>query len=30
MVDRYDEGAISAEICPPDYKGLYKACFVDY
>ncbi|KAI5580943.1 hypothetical protein POPTR_008G205900v4 [Populus trichocarpa] len=25
MVDRYDEGAISAEICPPDYKGLYKA-----
>nr|XP_034925778.1 cytosolic purine 5'-nucleotidase-like isoform X2 [Populus alba] len=25
MVVRYDEGAISAEICPPDYKGLYKA-----
>ncbi|XP_011011700.1 PREDICTED: 5'-nucleotidase domain-containing protein 4-like isoform X2 [Populus euphratica] len=25
MVDRYDEGAISAEICPPDYRGLYKA-----
>ncbi|KAJ6904185.1 hypothetical protein NC651_021355 [Populus alba x Populus x berolinensis] len=27
MVERYDEGAISAEICPPDYRGLYKACF---
>ncbi|KAJ6897773.1 5'-nucleotidase domain-containing protein 4-like isoform X1 [Populus alba x Populus x berolinensis] len=27
MVVRYDEGAISVEICPPDYKGLYKACF---
>ncbi|KAJ6319018.1 hypothetical protein OIU76_014374 [Salix suchowensis] len=25
MVDRYDEGAISADICPPDYRGLYKA-----
>lgn len=25
MVERYDEGAISAEICPPDYRGLYKA-----
>ncbi|KAJ6980796.1 5'-nucleotidase domain-containing protein 4-like isoform X1 [Populus alba x Populus x berolinensis] len=25
MIVRYDEGAISAEICPPDYKGLYKA-----
>ncbi|KAL9390638.1 hypothetical protein Peur_019243 [Populus x canadensis] len=25
MVVRYDEGAISAEICPPDYRGLYKA-----
>ncbi|KAG6756899.1 hypothetical protein POTOM_037198 [Populus tomentosa] len=23
----YDEGAISAEICPPDYRGLNKACF---
>ncbi|KAJ6770899.1 5'-NUCLEOTIDASE DOMAIN-CONTAINING [Salix koriyanagi] len=25
MVVKYDEGAISAEICPPDYRGLYKA-----
>ncbi|CAK7327470.1 unnamed protein product [Dovyalis caffra] len=25
MVDRYDGGAISADICPPDYRGLYKA-----
>ncbi|KAJ6889731.1 hypothetical protein NC651_023470 [Populus alba x Populus x berolinensis] len=25
MVVRYDEGAISAEICPPDYRGLYQA-----
>ncbi|KAF5738804.1 putative cytosolic purine 5-nucleotidase [Tripterygium wilfordii] len=25
MVDRLDEGAIAAELCPLDYKGLYKA-----
>jgi hypothetical protein len=25
MVDRLDDGAISAELGPLDYKGLYKA-----
>ncbi|XVE65453.1 hypothetical protein DITRI_Ditri08aG0000900 [Diplodiscus trichospermus] len=25
MVDRLDEGAIPADLCPLDYKGLYKA-----
>lgn len=30
MVDRLDEGAISADIGPLDYKGLYKAIYGAY
>ena len=30
MVDRLDDGTISADLCPLDYKGLYKVIWCRY